>query len=373
MRIRIFNKFDPELKALWLDLEARAKPYIFQRYNWLYHWKKTIGNESPRTELKVVLMEDSNGPQALLPFGLKQRQGVKILCFLGGNENDYHCPIYTQKGKLILQQPGLLEETYSKLPEFDILHIDKIPDEIANNTLFHKDNMYLSNYSYSAELPSSWEEYKKRLTSKIKADSRRQYKRLAEKGELRFESIVKGNKNIGKVLESFFEQKSKRYQATGAYDVLANKTVQSFYSEMPTELGKGVKTQLSALFLDNFVLATHWGVFDQTSFYLLMPTFAPDWNRYSPGRLLIEHLIQWSIRQRLKVFDFTVGGEDYKKEWCNREVKLFEIIKARTFKGKIYFKALMAKRALKQSPKIVKGVKKARKWISGLDNGPPIT
>ena len=130
----------------------------------------------------------------------------------------------------------------------------KITDEIANNTLFHEDNMYLSNYAYSAELPSSWEEYKKKLTSKIKADSRRQYKRLAEKGELRFESIENGNKNMGKVLESFFEQKSKRYQATGAYDVLANKTVQNFYSEMPTELGKGVKTQLSALFLDNFLI-----------------------------------------------------------------------------------------------------------------------
>ena len=75
MRIRIFNKFDPELKALWLDLEARSKPYIFQRYNWLYHWKKTIGNESPRTELKVVLIEDSNGPQALLPFGLNTVKG----------------------------------------------------------------------------------------------------------------------------------------------------------------------------------------------------------------------------------------------------------------------------------------------------------
>ena len=46
-----------------------------------------------------------------------------------------------------------------------------------------------------------------------------------------------------------------------------------------------------------------------------MPTFATEWKSYSPGRLLLEYLIQWSIEQRLKVFDFTVGDEEYKKEW----------------------------------------------------------
>jgi len=363
MRIRVFKKFDSELKSLWLGLESRTKPYIFQRYRWLSHWQETIGKESPRTEPRIVLLEDSDASQVILPFGIQLRHGVRFMSFLGGNQNDYNCPVFTSKGKAMFQQPDFWEEIFSKLPEFDLLYINNIPEEIATNSMFtcYKENLLESNYSYSAELPSSWEEYQKKLTSKIKADSRRSRKRLAEKGELRFEILEPGNEKLSKVLEAFIEQKRNRYQTSGAYDLLAYEAVRGFYSDMPSELGQGAKIQLSALFLDNLVLATHWGVVDQLNFYYLMPTFAQEWKRYSPGRLLLEHLLQWSLEEELEVFDFTVGGEEYKKEWCNREMKLLEILQARTLKGNLYVYALMARRALKQSPVIVNGVRQVRK------------
>ena len=368
MRIRVFKKFDSELQSLWLDLESRTKLYIFQRYRWLYHWQETIGKESPRTEPRIVQLEDSDGAQVILPFGIQLRHGVRLLSFLGGNQNDYNCPVFTSKGKAMFQQPDFWEEIFSKLPEFDLLYINNIPEGIAANSMFtcYKENLLESNYSYSAELPSSWEEYQKKLTTKIKADSRRSRKRLAEKGELRFEFLEPANEKLSKVLEAFFEQKRNRYQTTGAYDLLASEAVRGFYSDMPSELGQGAKIQLSALFLDNLVLATHWGVVDQLNFYYLMPTFATEWKRYSPGRLLLEHLLKWSIEQGFKVFDFTVGGEEYKKEWCNQEMKLLEVLHARTLKGYLYFNALMARRALKRSSMIVNGVRKVRKLRNGL-------
>ena len=364
MRICVFHKFDSELKSLWLDLESKTEPYIFQRYRWLSHWQETIGKESPRTEPSIVLLEDSKGPQALLPFGLQQRNWVLVLNFLGGIQNDFHCPVYTNKGKEMFQHPGLWEEIFSKLPNFDLLHFNKIPEEIATNSLFNlrKDNIHVSDYSYSTELPSSWEEYQNKLTSKIKADSRRRRKRLAEKGELRFEILEPGKEKLSIVFETFFEQKRTRYQNTGAYDMLASDAARCFYSNVPMELGEGAKAQLTALFLDNLVLATHWGVVDKGRFYLLMPTFSQDWKRYSPGRLLKEHLHKWSIEQGLKVFDFTVGREEYKKEWCELEIKLLEILQSRTLKGKLYVHALMAKRAIKKSLVIVNGVRQFRKW-----------
>ena len=368
MRIRVFKKFDSELQSLWLDLESRTKPYIFQRYRWLYHWQETIGKESPRTESRIVQLEDSDGAQVILPFGIQLRHGVRLLSFLGGNQNDYNCPVFTSKGEAMFQDPDFWEEIFSKLPDFDLLYINNIPEEIATNSMFtcYKENLLESNYSYSAELPSSWEEYQKKLTTKIKADSRRSRKRLAEKGELRFEILEPDNEKLSKVLEAFIEQKRNRYQTSGAYDLLAYEAVRGFYSDMPSELGQGAKIQLSALFLDNLVLATHWGVADQLNFYYLMPTFATEWKRYSPGRLLLEHLLKWSIEQGFKVFDFTVGGEEYKKEWCNQEMKLLEVLHARTLKGYLYLNALMARRALKRSPMIVNGVRKVRKLRNGL-------
>ena len=108
---------------------------------------------------------------------------------------------------------------------------------------------------------------------------------------MRFEILESGNEKLSIVFEAFFEQKRTRYQNTGAYDMLASDAARCFYSNVPMELGEGAKAQLTALFLDNLVLATHWGVVDKGRFYLLMPTFSQDWKRYSPGRLLLEHLL----------------------------------------------------------------------------------
>ena len=87
------------------------------------------------------------------------------------------------------------------------------------------------------------------------------------------------------------------------------------YKNMTQNLDSYAHIHFAVLKLDDIVLASHWGAFDENSFYYLMPTFNQEWNRYSPGRLLLENLIEWSIGKGLKVFDFTVGGEQYKKEY----------------------------------------------------------
>jgi len=364
MRIRVFHKFDSELKTLWQDLESRAEPYIFQSYFWLSHWQETIGNESPRTEPSIVLLENSDGPQALIPFCLEQRCGVRVLGFLGGDQSDYHCPVVTKQGKKSLHQPNIWQEIFGVLPKHDVLHIDKIPESFMVEKLLpiQDARCILFNHAFATDIPSSWEEFQKGLNSRIKSDSRRQRKRLAERGKLHFENMAPKSEKSKMAIETFFKQKRSRFQATGARDTLSFPSSKRFYSDIFHDLGAGNKVIFSVLWLNENIIATHLGAVDHERFYFLMPTFSPEWENYSPGRLILEHLIQWSIEQGLKVFDFTVGEEEYKKAWCNLELKLFEILKARTLIGELYVQSLMSKRALKQFLMIVNGVRLTRKW-----------
>ena len=89
----------------------------------------------------------------------------------------------------------------------------------------------------------------------------------------------------------------------------------------------------AALFVGDITVATHVGIADQDTFYYLMPAHeGGNWEKFSPGRLLLEHLMEWSIQNKLKVFDFTVGDEQYKKDWCDIETELFEKLEAVTTK-----------------------------------------
>ena len=89
--------------------------------------------------------------------------------------------------------------------------------------------------------------------------------------------------------------------------------------------------------LDGKVLSTHLGFYDNTIFYYVLPTFdLGPYEKYSPGRVLLQYLLQWSIDHGLFVFDFTVGDESYKFKWCDSKLKLFRISHSNNLLGGVY-------------------------------------
>jgi len=72
-----------------------------------------------------------------------------------------------------------------------------------------------------------------------------------------------------------------------------------------------------------------------------MPTLLTNnYNKYSPGKILISELIKWSITKKIKVFDFGLGEENYKKYWSNRTESLFRYFYTKNLKGLITLKII---------------------------------
>ena len=63
------------------------------------------------------------------------------------------------------------------------------------------------------------------------------------------------------------EQKRTRYQQTGVRDILAKQVVQNFYEKIVIKHESTFQIHLSALMLDEKVLATHWGGVHNGRFY----------------------------------------------------------------------------------------------------------
>ena len=109
-------------------------------------------------------------------------------------------------------------------------------------------------------------------------------------------------------------------------------------------------------------VTTHVGIVDESTFYYLMPAHeGGEWEKYSPGRLLLLELLKWSINNGLKFFDFTVDGEAYKKDWCNREIDLFEVRLAVSPRGWLYLSFLKTKSVFKKVPLFLKIVRSIRR------------
>ena len=52
--------------------------------------------------------------------------------------------------------------------------------------------------------------------------------------------------------------------------------------------------------------------------------------------------MQWSIDRGLKVFDFTIGDERYKRDWCDVTTPLGYAVGGLSIRGKIAAEALVA-------------------------------
>ena len=108
------------------------------------------------------------------------------------------------------------------------------------------------------------------------------------------------------------------------------------------------EVRIDELRLANKTLAAHLGFRFQNRFYYFMPSYAlGPWQKYSPGRLLLEHLVAKCLEDGVDTFDFTIGKERYKDSWRVSKLDLFEYCSQTTLRGAGYIILLRSKRRMK--------------------------
>ena len=356
MRVTVYRSFCGELRTVWKELEPFSQHHVFQCYEWLSYWQQTIGNRALyiRPHIVVVVGTD-NQPRMIFPFGVRRQLGARVLGFLGGGQGDYQGPLihddWISDAASISSAWSLVEKN---LPGHDVRHFPKLPAYwcTSTNPMLALWTRTFQDNSYSSNLPASFADFQEKLKPKLRADTRRQRRRLSEIGTLKFQVIDESDKHA-LALDVMIEQKRQRYRNTGVPDILAHSAVQQFYMELSNRFSGIGRIHFSVLMLNEEILATHWGAIHRDRFYFLMPTFAEGkWGGYSPGRLLLENLVEWCIQNGLKVFDFTIGGEEYKKDWCDSEMPQFEHLRATTPLGLFYVGYILCLRRARRNERM---------------------
>lgn len=335
LKIEIFQKFDSKLMDVWSSLQDRCEVSVFQTFEWLSLWYETVGRNSLRIKPLVMCVYHDQSPVALFPFGIRNVFGVKVLEFLGGDQVDYNAPLVSSEWMDKKNFNAAWNTLLQALPQYDVLNFPRMPEKLGEETnpMIVALSACHESYSYSACLPLSWEEFRERLPKKMLKDNARMIRRLTEKGSLEFKT-ARSAEDFHEFIEIMFDQKRRRYRETGARDVLADQYVQQFYRSLDRYFSGKFIVSLSVLNLDDEVLATTLGVVFKDRFSYLVPTYAAgDWPRFSPGRLLLEHLVKTSVSNQLATFDFTVGSEGYKAIWCDQKMSLYRKVEGASVIG----------------------------------------
>ena len=335
----------------------------------LVAWIGTIG-AARKTRLCLTSVCTPDGaPLLVLPLGIENRRGVRVLGFADGGVSDYNAPAVLTDRDLTDAMPAIWARIADALPGFDIASIDKVPATAGDrpNPLVALARTREFRPGQVVELSGTWESFA-RIGLPRAQDSRRKRRRLAERGPVAFR-VAETPQDKGVVLAALIEQKRRRYLETRGFDGLARPGYLDYLNRTVSTPDLTDSIHLSALWCGETIVAAHWGIATPNRYYYLMPSFAGgDWSRYSPGRLIVEDLIAWCYDKGIRLFDFGHGDEPYKAEFETREVALYRMDWPRTALGHAYAAGLSARQKLLASP-LGPGLRRMKARLSDIARG----
>jgi CelD/BcsL family acetyltransferase involved in cellulose biosynthesis len=99
---------------------------------------------------------------------------------------------------------------------------------------------------------------------------------------------------------------------------------------------------------DNLAAANFAITFGDCYYHVLSSYGEGQLSRHGPGSLHLREIMAHAIKRGLRRFDFTIGDEFYKTEWCDLRLKLFDYSAAATWRGWPAAAASIMRRRLKR-------------------------
>ncbi|MGZ6254167.1 MAG: GNAT family N-acetyltransferase [Candidatus Binataceae bacterium] len=326
----------------WRRFEETADCTPFQTFDWLSAWQRHVGALNGMTPA-IAIARRGGDIVMLLPLAVQRRGFTRRLTFLGDDLCDYNAPLlapdfaalapdgfarlWRDVCKLIQATPALRHDT---------VLLEKMPRKVgAQQNPMHALNVFLNpSGAYETALPADWEQfYAAKRSSSTRRRDRTKLKRLGELGPVHFVN-PDASAELALTLDVLIQQKSKAFARMGVPNLFARPGYVAFYRELATSPRFRPLVHLSRLDVGATWAALNLGLtFRDCYFHILASYDDGEVSRFGPGAAHLRELLRYAIGRGLKRFDFTIGDEPYKRDWCDTEQQLFDHSASATLRG----------------------------------------
>jgi CelD/BcsL family acetyltransferase involved in cellulose biosynthesis len=372
--LRIHADLD-QVAAQWRSFERQADHTVFQSFDWLAHWQRHIGVVQGIVPAIVVGCEIDGETLFILPLAVETLSPVRRLTWLGSQLCDYNAPLLADRFCARVSVERFLRawrEVIGLLRSdprfrFDLIDLEKMPEFVGEqrNPFIDLNVRAHPSRAYAAVLGRDWDAfYAAKRSPSTRKRERRQLRQLADHGEVGFIG-VEGNDERTRTLATLLEQKSRAFARMGVDNPFLRPGHREFFLAMANDPAMHARIHVSRLDVGMQIAAVSVGLKYRSCYYLILSSYdAGDLSRFGPGRAHLHELLRHAIAHGFARFDFTVGDEPYKRDWCNIELTLHDYLTAVTFRGWL-IGAMTAefrriKRHIKQSPGLWRAFSKAR-------------
>jgi D-aspartate ligase len=377
LNIRIFSELGA-VEAEWRQFERTADCTAFQTFDWLSTWQKHVGQlRGARPMIAVANFADGD-VAFILPLCVVRRHLARQLCWLGQDLSDYNAPLlapdFSQrvapKDFLAAWQELQVHMQCEPLLRCDWIEFEKMPQTVGGQTnpFMHLGVTPNRNSAHLAHLGEDWEKfYTAKRSSATRRRDRSKRRHLEQFGDIRFITAADGADARG-TLEVLMEQKSRALARKGIADIFAPPGHREFFLDLAVNPKTRHLVHVSRIEIGDGCAAANLGIVFGGCYYHVLASYVDSQvAHYGPGALHLRELLAYAIKHGLERFDFTVGDEQYKFDWCDTVLKLFDYAATMTWRGlpARVFSGVQrrGKRLIKQTPLLWNIVSRARSAV----------
>jgi CelD/BcsL family acetyltransferase involved in cellulose biosynthesis len=301
----------------WQELWRRSGESPFQSPAWLVPWATHFTGEN----LLVLTIRIQSRLAAVAPFYTWRAGSETRLLLLGNGISDYLniCaePLFAQ------EVAALIGEWLAESKDWDRVEFNQLP---GTSVLLR---LYPGIAAREAgEACPVLDLRGKSLTDFApprQLENLRYYRRRAEKlGTLKAE--MADAETCEEIMSELFRLHALRWSSRGEHGVLRDAKVQAFYCDAAQRLASCGLLRLHALRLNRRIVGVLYAFANRRSTYYYISGFDPEFEKLSPGTLLIGQAIEQALREGHASFNFLRGSERYKFAWGAVEEQLARFI-----------------------------------------------
>jgi CelD/BcsL family acetyltransferase involved in cellulose biosynthesis len=365
----------------WRAFARRADGTVFQTCEWLATWQRHIGARRGVRPAVVIGRDGSGRILFLIPLAVERKGFARKLTWLGAGLCDYNAPLLApdfsvwvnrRRFQSIWSDIVLRLRSHPRL-RYDYVDLCQMPETVGaqSNPMLRLGVAPHSTSAHLLSLADSWDTLYARRSSSTRRHDRAKRQKLADHGAINpVHSDDPGD--IAYTLDVLMAHKASWFADMGLRNMFTQPGYREFFLDVATSPWTRHITHVSRLEVGDSIAATNFGLVFGGCYYHVLASYdrASPAAKFGPGIAHLHELLRYAIHVGLQKFDFSVGDERYKHEWCDSEMKLYDHLSAARLRGLAIVLPLMAarrvKRWIKQTPALWRAYRKARTMMGSL-------
>lgn len=295
------DELDPRHRATWSTLQE-ASPLLrspFYRPEFVESVQAAYRAAGTGDRVEVAIIGGGTGPVVgVWPF---EREGARLAVPAGRFLNDFQG---------IISAPGLALDPIDLLAAagLDRWRFDHVPPDQPGFGPFVRTAVM----SPQIDTSSGWEQLRLGLPALRRLDPA--VRRLErDLGPVRVEVA-----HDRSALDTLMRWKSRQYVEAGKRDVFALGWCRELAGILVASTRPELRGHLTTLWAGDRMLAAHLGLQSAGTLHYWLPAYDRAFSRYSPGTVLLLHLVRDAPSHGIDLIDLGKGREPYKERLANR-------------------------------------------------------